>query len=137
MNIDSSDDNIPTLTEIVATGDESMKSHFNGSFLDEITEETPAEDDIPELAVAEDSLEDALSFQAEAESDDIDPAAIEEPVIIEPVDDLRSLNIDELNETIKSLIDDALKETLPIIEQQLKQQLSDTIAEKLSHQLKG
>ena len=34
MHTDSSDDQIPTLTDIIHPGDESMKNHFDGSYFD-------------------------------------------------------------------------------------------------------
>lgn len=75
-------DDIPTLTDIIQPGDESMKNHFDARYFD-VTE------------------------------DDKSPVT------------------EELKETIELLIQEALNETLPSIEEQLKTQLTEKVLEKL------
>ena len=84
----SDNDNIPTLTDIIEIGDASMKNHFDASIFDH-----PADEVIDE-----------------------------EPEQIS----------DELKETILNLVDEAVKETLPTIEEEFKRKLSAQIIDKLS-----
>lgn len=86
---ENTDDNIPTLTDIIQLGDESMKNHF-----------------------------DASVFDAEEETEEITETDM--PVT------------DELKDTINELVAEAVKETLPTIEAEFKQKLSEQIIEKLS-----
>ena len=82
-------DNIPTLTDIIQPGDESMKNHFDASTFDQ-----------PDNALD---------------------------------DDTETLTNDELKETIDTLVAQAMAETLPAIEAQLKETLSEQILQKLSN----
>ncbi|MCW8853390.1 MAG: hypothetical protein OQK76_08735 [Gammaproteobacteria bacterium] len=81
-------DNIPTLTDIIQPGDESMRNHFDASVFDD---EINSSDEETEL-----------------------------------------LNNDELKETLDTLIQQAMAETLPAIEAQLKETLTEKILQKLS-----
>ncbi|MCW9005753.1 MAG: hypothetical protein OQK70_10845 [Gammaproteobacteria bacterium] len=81
-------DNIPTLTDIIQPGDESMRNHFDASVFDD---EINSSDEETEL-----------------------------------------LNNDELKETLDTLIQQAMAETLPAIEAQLKETLTKKILQKLS-----
>ena len=80
-------DNIPTLTDIIQPGDESMKNHFDASAFDQ-----------PDNALD---------------------------------DDTETLSNDELKETLDTLIAQAMADTLPAIEAQLKETLSEQILKKL------
>ena len=82
-------DNIPTLTDIIQAGDESMKNHFNASVFDDETK--PSNEETETLAN------------------------------------------DELKETIDILIQQALADTLPAIETQLKETLSEQLLQKLKN----
>ena len=82
------ENNIPTLTDIIQPGDESMKNHFDASIFDEQDEQANQDTGLQVT--------------------------------------------DELRETINTLISEAVKETLPTIEAEFKQKLSEQIIEKLS-----
>ena len=81
-------DNIPTLTDIIQPGDESMRNHFDASVFDDETNSSNEETE--------------------------------------------TLNNDELKETLDTLIQQAMAETLPAIEAQLKETLTEKILQKLS-----
>lgn len=86
------DDNIPTLTDIIQIGDESMKNHFDARYFDD-------ENGIDEQSVTH----------------------------LPPADH------EALRETVESLIQEALDETLPVIENQLRDQLIQKVLTKLQH----
>ena len=88
MISDNHQDNIPTLTDIIQPGDESMKNHFDASVFDD-----------------------------EINSSD---------------EETESLNNDDLKETLDTLIQQAMAETLPAIEARLKETLTEKILQKLS-----
>ena len=88
MISDNHQDNIPTLTDIIQPGDESMRNHFDASVFDD-----------------------------EINSSD---------------EETESLNNDELKETLDTLIQQAMAETLPAIEARLKETLTEKILQKLS-----
>ena len=79
--------NIPTLTDIIQPGDESMKNHFDASVFDHET--------------------------------------------MTSIDKAETPSNDELKETIDTLIAQAMAESLPAIEAQLKETLSEQILQKL------
>lgn len=82
---------IPTLTNIVKVGDQSMENHFDGHFLDEIQE-----------------------------SDEPDTAAV------------------KLNQnTIDDLINDVVHTTMPIIERQLRNQLTGILKKYTKNDVDG
>ncbi|MCW9013202.1 MAG: hypothetical protein OQL06_05415 [Gammaproteobacteria bacterium] len=131
MNSQRFDDSIPTLTEIVAPGDDSMKNHFDASCLDDMDDNEILETDSIDDAI----LNEEFKIDAAIETDAMDSHSIDIPVRVDEQKTGAAADISELHATIELLIDDALKETLPSIEQQLKQQLSETIIKKLSQQL--
>ena len=136
---DSADDNIPTLTDVIVSGDESMKNHFDGHSLDEETETeaTELEAVMAEPVIDEPAIEDEFKIEAEIDTDDIVEPVLDEPVIIEPAEVPPALNMEELHATIESIIDEVLQESMPVIEKNLKAQLSESIYEKLSEELKN
>lgn len=73
-----SPERIPTLTNVVKTGDQSMENHFDGQIIDELQQE-----DAPDTSAAE-----------------LDP------------------------QTINDLINEVIHTSMPIIERQLRNQLS-------------
>ena len=92
MNQQTDDERIPTLTDIIQPGDESMKNHFDKTFFDD-----------------DHGLEDDEQLEALFEEK---PAA-------------------DLHDTVALLIQEALNETLPSIEEQLKEQLTAKVMNKL------
>jgi hypothetical protein len=82
----STDDDIPTLTDVIQSGDAGMKNHFDAHFFD------PAEQ------------------LADREHEAFEP------------------------EQLRDLIQEALDETLPVIEEQLREQLTQKVLEKLNRE---
>ena len=95
MNQQSSDDHIPTLTDIIQPGDESMKNHFDTAYFDD-----------------DNGLDD------EGDDEQLEALFEDKPA-------------ENLHDTVALLIQEALNETLPSIEEQLKEQLTAKVMNKL------
>ncbi|MDH5767081.1 MAG: hypothetical protein OEZ38_13795 [Gammaproteobacteria bacterium] len=114
----NNDINIPTLTDIIQAGDASMKDFFAEPEADEELEAIPGtEEDIKIADAFEQVTEDETISEHLAEADNT-----QTDIII----------TDELKDTINSLVSDALKETMPVIEASFKRKLSRQIIDKLS-----
>ena len=144
MTIDPADENIPTLTDIVSAGDESMKNHFDASYFDEPEKRDEPEVNMDTQAEENPVIEDPFTISSDLDTGELEVLeenmpSIEPEVAVEPEHSFKTIKLDseELHSTIEALIDDALKKTLPAIEDQLKQQLSETIIDKLSEDLKN
>ena len=137
--MNTSNDNIPTLTDIITTGDDDMLNHFDAHRLsreeiEDITEETDTSD-----FLADADLDDIPSVELEpAQADTIytDTLKRDPEIYPETPPDLDSdfseaIQLDaqhpEDNDAdisdIKDKIDTAIKELLPEIEESLKQKL--------------
>ena len=112
----NNDINIPTLTDIIQAGDASMKDFFAEpeKELEAIPE---AEEDIKIADAFEQVTEDKTITEHQADADNT-----QTDIIV----------TDELKDTINSLVSDALKETMPVIEASFKRKLSRQIIDKLS-----
>ena len=114
MEIVATERNIPTLTDIVELGNEDMINHFDASFFDE--------DDAQELETSGD---------ATIEPDEI---ASEDLAAENPVDDAPATEhqaAENLADTIDEIIESVLDQALPLFREELKQQLTTTILQKL------
>ena len=143
MNKNKLDDNIPTLTQIIKTGDESMRNHFDASYFDSDVELELDNIDTSNLVEKQEPfIGDDIKYAEQ--HDEI------EPVIADPDNDSDALQstfqteldktIDliqselqeaELEKTIDLIIYDAVQKVMPEIEQKLTQQISQQIKLKV------
>ena len=126
---------IPTLTDIIEPGDESMKNHFDASYFDEHDEaqqemfpegimaeqESPVEQ-VEELSAVED--EDIDTVETKEDADELETAAAE-------MAEQYSKDEPDLKTEVSCLIQDALNEALPSIEERLKEDLIEAVMQKL------
>ena len=154
MNKHTANDNIPTLTQIIHPGDESMRNHFDASFFDndETLKTNDAQTDVADYELIEkqepyisDNVEHhenitedpVLDIDAiEASEQDFDTSQSKPQIELESTIDLIQTELQEaeLEETIDLIIYEAVQKIMPEIEQKLTQQISQEIQQKFFKQ---
>ena len=126
MNTDTTDSNIPTLTEIIQSGDESMANHFDAHYFDSESDQD-ADVDIKKVKKFEPFISDDIENIDQNEADDELIVDDDNPLHAE----LAKFDDEELNKIIHSIIKDAIQDILPEMEQKLTQQISQQVQQKL------
>jgi hypothetical protein len=119
---------IPTLSEVIQPGDESMQDHFDAHFFDndkgieapDIHMDAATEKQEPFIG---DDIEDA---EQDEKIDRLIADAEKDPDLLLPV-----FNKEELKKTIDFIVSDAVQEIMPDIEQQLTREISQKIYQRV------
>jgi len=143
MNDIKLNDNIPTLTQIIQSGDESMRNHFDASYFDNENELNTDSTQTYELGeksnekqepFISDSIEqheaiENLTVDSEQSIDTLQSNPLAE---LEQTIDLIQTELQgaELEKAIDLIIYEAVQKVMPEIEQKLTQQISQQIQQK-------
>jgi len=143
MNDIKLNDNIPTLTQVIQSGDESMRNHFDASYFDNDKELYTDNTETYELGeksnekqepFISDSIEqheaiENLSVDSEQSIDTLQSNPLAE---LEQTIDLIQTELQgaELEKAIDLIIYEAVQKVMPEIEQKLTQQISQQIQQK-------
>lgn len=122
------DNHIPTLTDIITAGDADMKGHFEKSLL------TDEDDDETENAVEVDTgenEEDRLGFESDEREPTLDMEGLSDMAFEDERDQdfepQSELDAEALQQTIHQLVDDTLEAVMPVLEDQLRDRLTETL----------
>ncbi|MDH5484790.1 MAG: hypothetical protein OEY43_06085 [Gammaproteobacteria bacterium] len=114
-----SDPNIPTLTDIIEPGNEDMLNHFDASYFDDGEGAEEVIDDIGEIL---DTVIDDNEPADDARDDEMPTGQLDDEAVIAA---------ENLTDMLDDIVEAALDETLANFRQELKQQLTATILQKL------
>ncbi len=159
----STDNNIPLLTDIIQLGDVEMKNHFDGHVFDEDNQDMldKKTEEVPEIKIPNDNDAELDELQLKLLTDELNDIDLSIPDLnqnienteqietIETLENTEAIDNDtavaettsntlskkELSDMVSLLVSDAVDSTLPMIETQLKQQITEQILQKLSKKI--